>query len=81
MNKSIEALLRGYIYFRVNGQGFWTYNAANAVTEAARGDVSFVGLHVWKGWRGFYYRRKSIIMTGPCEITVEDSKSKRKIYP
>lgn len=60
MNKTIEAWLRGYVFFRVNGRGFYRYNSANAYAEilqteddSIRVSVSFTGFHVFKGWRTF----------------------------
>jgi hypothetical protein len=57
MNKTIEALLRGYIVFWVNGGFYARYNDALAAQEAIVNDpVIFDGLHILKGWRRFYYR-------------------------
>lgn len=54
MNKTLEALLRGYLFFDVNGKKFFTYNAARAERVATVGDVEFIGWHIFKGWRCFY---------------------------
>lgn len=58
MNKSIEAFLRGYMDFKVNGKKFNTYNAANDYVKLLPldADVSFIGWHVFKGYRSFYIR-------------------------
>lgn len=56
MNKTLEALLRGYILFRVNGRTFFRYNTAKAARVAINGDVHFKGLHIIKGWRTFFLR-------------------------
>jgi hypothetical protein len=56
MRKTIEAMLRGYILFTVNGRRFLTYNAANAACDATAGDVVFDGFHIFKGWRRFFIR-------------------------
>lgn len=59
MNKSLEALLRGYVLFDVNGELFATYNKAKAKRESIQGHVVFKGLHAIKGWRGFFVRLSS----------------------
>ena len=56
MNKSIEALLRGYVLFDVNGKRFFLYNSALTERKATLGDVEFVGLHIFKRWQTFYIR-------------------------
>ena len=56
MNKTIEAALRGYILFDVNGTRFLRYNTALAQRKATDGGVEFNGLHIFKGWRCFFYR-------------------------
>ena len=60
MNKTLEALLRGYVVFKVNGNRFWTYNAARAervrLCDETRGEVVFYGWSVWRRWQCFYYR-------------------------
>jgi hypothetical protein len=56
MNKSLEAALRGYILFAVNGKRFWRYNTALAQRKATTGDVAFNGLHIFKGWVCFFLR-------------------------
>ena len=56
MNKTLEALLRGYVLFDVNGQRFWRYNTALKQRKITLGDVEFKGLHILKGWRMFYLR-------------------------
>ena len=57
MNKTIEALLRGYILFTVNGKLFFTYNGALSVQKTTTMEgmpVLFTGLHILKGWRCFF---------------------------
>lgn len=56
MNKTIEAILRGYVLFRVNERHFFLYNSALAARKAVKGDVDFIGLHIFKGWQTFYLR-------------------------
>jgi hypothetical protein len=56
MNKSFEALLRGYILFSVNGKRYMLYNSALEARKAIDGDVYFKGWHILKGWLGFYQR-------------------------
>lgn len=56
MNKTIEALLRGYFVFRVNGKYFMRYNTAKAYRQTIEGNLYFEGLHLFKGWVGFFYR-------------------------
>lgn len=54
--KTIEAILRGYLFFRVNGERFWLYNNAREKRKSINGNVAFEGYHIWKGWTGFFYR-------------------------
>jgi len=56
MNKSFEALLRGYILFSVNRKIYILYNSGLKARKAIDGDVYFKGFHVIKGWVGFYQR-------------------------
>ena len=56
MNKTLEALLRGYVLFDVNGQRFYRYNTALTQRKSIIGDVEFKGWHLFKGWRVFYLR-------------------------
>ena len=56
MNKTLQALLHGYVLFDVNGRKFFRYNTALAVRKATTGSVEFLGLHIFKGWRCFYLR-------------------------
>ena len=57
MNKTLEAMLRGYLFFRVNDEYFMTYTPAQRYrTTIETGELSFEGYHIWKRWRGFYYR-------------------------
>jgi hypothetical protein len=57
MNKTLEALLRGYVRFDVNGKRFWRYKTALAERKATIDDVCFAGRHIFKGWRIFYLRK------------------------
>lgn len=57
INKSVEALLRGYIFFDVNGEIFWLYNSASERRKSIKsGRLLFKGFSIFKGWRGFYER-------------------------
>jgi hypothetical protein len=56
MNKTLEAWLRGYFLFRVNGVRYGRYNAALAARKATEGNVQFDGLHLFKGWVCFFLR-------------------------
>ena len=56
MNKTLEALLRGYLFFKVNERFFLTYKSAKAERVATTGAVEFIGWHIFKGWRCFYKR-------------------------
>jgi hypothetical protein len=78
MNKSIEAALRGYVLFAVNGQRFMTYNAALKARkfltdETGHPFVRFMGFHLFKGWVCFYLRMPLITQMScerahmPCE--------------
>lgn len=55
MNKTLEALLLGYVEFRVNDKAYLTYNGANKACEGAS-NVHLKGLHFYKGWRSFLIR-------------------------
>lgn len=60
MLKNLSAWLRGYVVFRVEDDNgarlFATYSAAKRHREASRGNVSFTGWAIFRGWRGFYIR-------------------------
>ena len=64
MIKNIEALIRGYIVFSVNGELFWLYTSAqNRRKEITEGPLNFSGFNFWYNlfsrygpWRGFYER-------------------------
>ena len=72
MNKSLEAMLRGYWRFAVNGEVFWLYNTAHKRrTEITEGPLVFNGKHLWKNrkeghWVGFF-RRYTIAHPWPTE--------------
>jgi hypothetical protein len=57
MNKTLEALIRGYVRFDVNGKRFWRYNTALKERKSTEGNVDFAGFHIFKGWRMFFFRR------------------------
>jgi hypothetical protein len=60
MNKTLEAMLRGYLFFRVNDKYFATYTPAQRYrTTIETGELSFDGYHILKGWRCFFYRIES----------------------
>ena len=69
MNKSIEAFLRGYMFFKVNNKFFLFYNSALKERKRIQGFVNFVGYNIFlRGWRGFYIRimsteRKAMTVT------------------
>lgn len=54
--KNIEALIRGYLFFDVNGEKFLMYNSALKKRKSTNGNVCFKGFHLFKGWRGFFER-------------------------
>jgi hypothetical protein len=60
MLKTLEAWLRGYVVFRVNGEKFLLYSRAKEkrkfLTEYTKDHISFEGYHIFKSWIGFYYR-------------------------
>lgn len=60
MNKTLEALLRGYVRFDVNGKRFWLYNTALAERKSIDGNVRFSGFNIFKGWRIFYLRQVNL---------------------
>jgi len=66
MNKTLEAIVRGYLFFRVNDKYFATYTPAQRYrTTIETGELSFEGYHIWKRWQGFYYRTEC---NNVCEI-------------
>lgn len=56
--KSIEAFFRGYILFSVNDKYYLTYCQGLAARKAVseNQEVTFTGLHLFKGWTAFYVR-------------------------
>lgn len=57
MNKTLEALLRGYVLFDVNGKKFIRYNAALAERKSTHGDVEFSGFNIYlMRWLCFFKR-------------------------
>jgi hypothetical protein len=57
MLKTLEAMLRGYLFFRVNDKYFMAYTPAQRYrTTIETGDISFEGYHIVKRWQGFFYR-------------------------
>lgn len=67
--KNAEALVRGYLFFTVNGKVFLLYSSANDACDAVPQDknVKFRGLHIWKGWRGFFYRDTPELFVPPTD--------------
>ena len=58
-----EEELSYYTIFHVNGKTFQDYDKAKEYRKTiTKGPISFEGLHVHKGWVGFYYRETSIIV-------------------
>ena len=56
MNKSLEALLRGYVCFDVNGKRYYNYIKANERAEIfikIDHDMTFTGYNIFKGWKTF----------------------------
>jgi hypothetical protein len=57
MLKTLEAIVRGYLFFRVNDKYFMTYTPAQRYrTTIETGELSFEGYHIVKRWTGFFYR-------------------------
>ena len=57
MLKTLEAMLRGYLFIRVNDKYFMTYTPAQRYrTTIETGDLSFEGYHIVKRWQGLFYR-------------------------
>lgn len=57
MNKSLKALLRGYLFFSVNSKQYLTYLAARQAYDAGSPKISVLyGFHLFKGWLGIAYR-------------------------
>jgi hypothetical protein len=60
MIKTLEALVRGYLFFRVNDKYFLTYTPAREYRKTLsdskiKRDINFEGYHIIKGWISFYY--------------------------
>lgn len=53
--KRLKALSHGYVLFWCDGKYFLDYRKAVAAVQPT-GPTAMFGLHVWKGWRGFFYR-------------------------
>lgn len=56
MSKTIEAFIRGYLLFDVNGKVFLLYHNAVSYRKTIDGNLLFKGWHIFKGWQGFYQR-------------------------
>lgn len=61
MNKTVEAFLRGYIFFKVNDKVFFRYNSALAERKRIEGNVKFIGFNIFylllfNPWRCFFLR-------------------------
>lgn len=57
----VEAVLKGYLYFNVNGQTFFRYTDARAHKNMLKADdypISFTGYHIRRGWESFYIYAK-----------------------
>ena len=62
MNKTLEAIVRGYLFFRVNDKYFMTYTPAQQYRKSIEtGELYFEGYHIWKRWQGFFYRTERIL--------------------
>ena len=63
MNKSFEAILKGYVYFDVNGKRYYNYIDANERAEMfikIDHDITFLGFNILKGWKTFYTHTSTI---------------------
>ena len=56
LRKSVEAFLRGYVLFDVNGERFYLYSSARSRRLEITGSLEFNGWHIFKGWRCFFKR-------------------------
>ena len=60
ISKDLEALARGYVYFKVNDKFFRSYSQAREyrvqLTEQNARSITFIGYHIFKKWQGFYYK-------------------------
>lgn len=60
MNKTIEAFVRGYLWFRVETENesnvFWTYDAGQRFYHSKEGPATFTGFHIFKGVVAFAER-------------------------
>lgn len=69
MIKSIKAFLKGYTYFEVNDNGFWTYDKADAyciclrhvyVMAGIERPIAFTGFNIYRmRWECFYMKAYS----------------------
>lgn len=81
VNKSLKALIYGYVLFRVNGKYYFTYNAALSARKAiAEGPLLFDGWNIWKspffiGWIGFFERMPLITVYNPSAAQGADCSS------
>jgi hypothetical protein len=68
LNKSFNALLRGYVLFKVNDKIYFSYNKANNSIKNIIGNVDFIGFSIYRlRWLGFYTRRWSIVKATSSE--------------
>lgn len=62
--KTIEAFIRGYLFFAVNDNFFLFYHRAKSYKERLRENnepnIIFTGLHLFKGIVGFYEYRTGL---------------------
>ena len=62
MNKTLKALLKGYVFFKVNDKYFLQYNSALLEQKNIIGNIFFNGFNIFYfilfkySWRCFFYR-------------------------
>lgn len=56
--KTIKAVFRGYIIFKVNGKKYFRYNSALKFRESIPDtkSVNFTGFNIFTGWKCFFLR-------------------------
>lgn len=77
MNKSLEGLLRGYVFYTVNERKFYLYNSALKYKSSLEGGIIFNGFSIIKGTRCFYLEFEP---TKFEQIPKEDAIKRAKLY-